>query len=199
MATIRPSTRTPGSLKILYKKGLVAHRLSVNLLANIDINDFAARRADAINLAGKIQGVMPASVELSSWALYTRPNTNQPPTLIYAEALTGPFIGVAPAIVQTPDTNSHTVTVTGTGTPGQPDWAVGAMRLVLFNGNAMSIVLGEKVRASNALTPVTGWNALLTDLAASNHYWADFYGQKGTLHQLMPVQFNAHTQRVNGT
>lgn len=197
MANIRPPTRTPGSLKLLYKHAGLDHKMTVNLLANVDINDFVARRGDANQLADLVADVVPNSVTIGGWGLYTRPGVGTPPQLIYQESFPNGIIGAAAPVTGYRDYNSNTVTLTGRGTPGGPGYAAGEMRLVVFCGIAIRPEPGEKSRPIANLT--SDWVLLQQFLDSSPNLWADFYGQKGHTRPLAPLQFNAHVQRVHGT
>lgn len=196
MANIRPPTRTPGSLKLLYKFGGIPHRTSVNFLANIDINNISARRGNAILLASVVQGIMPSEVSIDGWALYTRPGTNQPATLIYEEPFNTPYVGAHANTALYEHYVSATFTITGQGIPGQPGYATGATRSIYFVGAAYPIHAGQ-IAATNAQLDTAFLN-LKTHLAGSTFYWADFYGQKASVNILVPVQFNAAVQRRHG-
>lgn len=196
MGTIRPPTRTPGSLKLKYTKNGLQHTCSVNFLANIDINDIAARRVNANELAALVQAVSTNTTFITDWSLYTRPGAVGPPTLIYTEPFSPVIQGTFGHVTGARDYLSLTTTVTGQGTPGAPGYTTGPCRMVVFIGDGIFPLPGSKTIASN-ITPQ--WDAMITGLAQSTSFWADFYGQKAMPHINMPVQWNAHVQRVHGS
>jgi hypothetical protein len=195
MANIRPTTRTPGSLKLLYNHNGVQHRCSVNFMANVDINDIALRRADANVLAGYVKAVLPQSAIITAWALYSRPGNPGPPTQLYIEAFAPALVGTAVQEGGMEDYFSATATVTGRGNPGGVGYAVGECKLVLFTGNAHHFGIGEKFTTPATATPR---RTLIDALAINNNFWADFYGQKARARANMPIQWNAAIQRKYG-
>jgi hypothetical protein len=196
MGTIRPPTRTPGSLKLTYTKNSVTHKCSVNFLANIDINDIPARRINANELAALVQAVSTNSTIITDWSLYTRPGQIGPPTLIYTEPFSPTIVGTLPGAAGSRDWLSLSLTATGNGTPGAPGYTIGQCKLIMFVGNSIFPLPGTKALTSNAFIQLA---ALVAGLENSTQFWADFYGQKAHTHNLLPVQFNAHVQRVKGT
>lgn len=195
MANIRPPTRTPGSLKLLYTMDGIEHRCSVNLLANIDINDIPARRIDAQRLANLTGPVLVTQAVIHDWALYSRPATGVPATQLYIEPFTTPITGSAPGSAGHDVYASFTGTLVGRGRPGGPGYAIGGMRYVLFIGN--SLVPVKKTKRF-ALSVSVAWQNLTAALGIDTSFWADFYGQKGTVQAYIDHQFNAHSQRTIG-
>lgn len=196
MPSIRPTTRTPGSLKLLYTHRGHLHRSSVNLLANIDILDITARRADAVVLAQQLQSITPNSLVIYGWATYTRPGTNAPATLIYQEQFPSSLAGTMAGAAGARDFVSLTAKYTGRGTPGGAGYAVGETYF-LYHAGVTLYPTPEQKSFGVGLTPQHQQFANV--LQNSTHFWADFYGQKASVRGTIPIQFHASIQRALGS
>lgn len=193
MATCTPpATLSPGFLYIKYThQGLVTHTARWAFIDGVDIADTVNLRAEANRIAISMRAAVPPSFSLTDWGILNRDGS-----LFYEEPFTSPIAGTHGTVAGSDDYFSRTITFTGHGLAPAPGVCAGPSRSVLFVGNGYHFNVGQK-RISAAVD--TGLLAYWTALNTSTYLPADDYGQQFPFRGSGTVQFNAHTQRREGT
>ncbi len=187
-----PSTTSPGVLFLKYThQGQVTHTARWAFIAGVDPTDTTVLGAEADRIASKMQAALPPSFVITDWGILTRDGA-----LYYEAPLPAPRVGshsTAPAV---DDYYSRTITFTGHGQAPVAGGCAGPTRTVLFVGNGYHFIVGQKRINATVDTGLLGYWVALND---STYLPADDYGQQVDLRQSGTVQYNAHTQRKEGT
>jgi len=110
----------------------------------------------------------------------------------FGTAKIGTHVSAAGAL----DLKSRTVSFNGHGTPSVTGNCKGACSHRIYTADTFSFIPGEKYIANGVDTDL---DTLATFYTSSTVVWYDYYGQKGTVRPLYAVQFNAYTQRKQGS
>lgn len=183
-----PTTRSPGFLTLNYTAATDVHKVSVRLLAGQDPGDFATLLTAATSLATAASACVPASTSFTGWQVEDAAHI-----IIHEALFDEPIVGTH-SLIAAPY-KSQTATITGRGAGGAL-LAAGQTRFVLFITGALAYTPGEK---TFLLSSDSAFAALGANLTTSAVYWADFYGQKGSIRGNVTVQFNGHVQKALGT
>lgn len=190
---VPPVTSSPGHLVLQYAHTTqsLRHVMQVRWKYNVDIYNIAARLADAQALSNIIKSCQSPAFTIDGWAI--KDNTGR---VIHSASFPVPYVGTHTPAGNVADLRSRTVTIVGEGTPNPPGSCFGKAFLRFHTGATYDFVPGMKFIQPNADIPLDTLRAYLDQAAA---VWADFYGQAAICKGPMPVQFNAHTQRKDGS
>lgn len=190
---VPPVTTSPGHLVLAYAHTTqsLRHVCQVRWKSNVDIYNFAARLADAQALSQRIQACISPAFTIDGWAI--KDSTGR---TIHSAGFAVPYVGTHAPAANVADLRSRTLTIEGVGTPNPPGSCYGRCALRFHTGATYDFIPGEKFILDGADILLDTLRAWLDSAAA---VWADFYGQAGICKSSMPVQFNAHTQRKDGS
>lgn len=189
---IVPTTVSPGFLYIKYTHlGQVEHSARWALVNTADVTNVPGLRTEAEEIGQAMKGALADSFAMHTWGILNRDGSPY-----YEEPFTAPIVGVHSSATGAEDYFSKTITFTGHGLPPIATGCVGKTRSVLFVGKTYFFNIGQK--RFPVLTDV-GLHAYLTRLNSSVYLPADDYGQQVAFGASAPIQFNAHTQRKEGS
>lgn len=169
--------------------GDIAHEASVRLVHGVDLDDIAALRTDAIEIAEAMQPLLTAAFTIVGWRVKDATHVR-----VYEEFFTTGYVGVHTSTLQ--EWKSFSLTLTGRGVSPTVTEARGQTRFPLYTGASYPPVAGEKWIDGTA---DVHWAGLVSTFNLSTRYFADMFGQKAVPRALVMAQFNAHVQRVHGS
>lgn len=192
MACIQPSTRSLGYVFLDYttNAGTVPRRTRLRLTYPLTPSDLTTIRAEAQLWATYIGACSPNTTLFANWG-----TMNPDGSIYHVESLSPQIIGTHSSPTGAQAWRSATVTITGKGEPVSGGQCSGAVRSVLFTGNAFLFTPQQKFIIAGVDTSL---DALRDFLTGNSVLGADYYGNVGNWKGIYPIQFNAHAQRKLG-
>lgn len=185
-----PTTRSPGSLKLVYNNGSEVHTLGARLKVGVSITDTGALLAVAMAFANAAKEAMFSGTVITSWRIC------DPAGLTLYEATFGsPIPGSRDPSEATYSSASTSHTLVGKATPVVVGERAGSTRTVVYPGGWNAGTDGARRRT---LVEIPSMVALWTFLNASSAVGADFYGQDVDYKPFVDIQLNAHWQQKLG-
>ena len=195
MACTIPTTSSPGSLVLFYQNtdNTTIHTISWHFIDGVDLNNIAVLQVEADRLAGLLKPCMTSRRALIDWGIRLPGGA----TFYRAPLTTG--AGNGSHAVASGMQNWYSLTIAFEGKGDAPAAGVCAGRIVsrLHLGGAIDFVPGMKYFDASFDAALTAFIA--TGLNASTYLPADYWGQQGDVGNTLPVQWNAHTQRKEGS
>lgn len=194
MACTVPITSSPGRLLIHYQNTLnsTSHSIGWHFIYGVDLTGISFLQIEADRLATLLKACMNAGFFLDTWSIVL-PNG----TVYYTAPLTTPGAGTHAVNGNMQEWYSTTVAFIGLGDAPIPGGCKGRITSRLHCGGALNFPPGLRKFDANTDTPLKTF--INAGLNASTYLPADFYGQQGNIGILCPVQWNAHTQRREGS
>lgn len=190
MASIRPTTRSAGTIRLPYTIDGIDHTIGIRLVYHAAPPLFEMVANYATAFAAAASNIFTTDVVLTTFAFHTYLGE-----LSYTGSLNANYPGLKIAVIGTPRYRSRTLTVTGRGFPALVGWQPGETRTVFFIRDGYPLYPGIRKVASSAFVGLT----LYYNWLISNPYlFADFYGQKAIPRVNWCLQFNSHSQRKYG-
>lgn len=194
MSCIVPTTTSPGTLDFLYvaTTSLAAKRIGWKFIAGVDITNHALIDAEAQRLALLLTDCLPSFARLVGWEVIL------PGGGVYD---TGGFGGLGPGthnlsgVMQS--WHSTTVAFVGHAHPLSPGYCAGRTVTRLHTWSCLDFVPGGHFFDANLDAPFLAF--VNAGLNASTYLPADRYGQQADISISLPVQWNARTQRREGS
>lgn len=193
MACIQPTTRSLGYVFLDYttNAGTIERRMRLRLTYPISPSDLSTIRTEAQLWASAVGACSPNSTLYSNWG-----TMNPDGSVFHVEALAPAVIGTHSSPTGAQAWRSATVSLTGRGEPVAGGQCAGAVRTVLYTGNAFLFVPQQKVIIAGVDTAL---DTLRDFLTGNSVLGADFYGNVGNWKGVYPIQFNASAQRRLGS
>lgn len=194
MSCIVPITTSPGRLDLLYQdvSATHIHRLGWNFIAGVDITNHANVDTEAQRLGALLTDCLPSFARLLQWEIIL------PGGGVYdTGALSGLGPGTHAQNTQMQNWNSTTVAFVGHAHPLLPGYCAGRTVTRLHTWSCLNFVPGSQFFVATGDAPFLAF--ITAGLNASTYLPADKYGQQADIQPNMPVQWNAHTQKKEGS
>lgn len=169
----------------------MVHTARWAFIDGVDITDISHLAVEAAEIAAQMVKALPDSAVITDWGVLRADGSHY-----YSAPFGTPLTGTHGTATGETDYYSRTLTASGRGIAPTAVICSGLTRTVLFVGKAFHFTVGEK-RFNGAGD--SGVTAYLARLNSSTYLPADEYGQHVDLSYSMTVQFNAHTQKREGT
>lgn len=192
MAGTDPGTRSPGHIFWRYTHAGKPRTMSCRLVNSADLVDLTAIRAAAFGFASDIAVCLPNTVVIPSWGIKGNDGHSE-----IEESFISPIAGTVGVAVGLDDFFSTTLTIEGRGGATTIGGASGRALIRFHVGGTLQPLQGKKLYTLSELG--LGYVTLLSNLNDNTVFFADYYGQKADAIGSLPYQFNAHTQRKDGT
>jgi hypothetical protein len=169
-----------------------SHTIGWHFIASVDISDVALLQLEADRMVDYLKRATTPATHWDTWSIVL-PNG----TVYYTANLTTPGNGTHSTNPNMQDWYSTTIALIGLGDAVVPNGCKGRIVARLHTQGALNFTPG--LQKFNSSTDSTIDDLITLGLNASTIIPADFYGQQGDIHPLCPVQWNAHTQRKEGS
>ena len=194
MSCTVPSTTSPGKLHLGYQSttSSVSHTISWWLVTGAPISTFAVMAAEANRLAVYLTDCVPDIVRFTDWKC-TAPDGS----FIQGGTLGGLGPGTHTINSNMQGWKSLTVAFVGHARPGAPGNCTGESISRLHNFGTLDILPGTKEILATVDPAFEDF--VNVGLNSSDVLPADRYGQNVVIELSMPIQWNAYTQRKEGS
>jgi hypothetical protein len=195
MACTPPLTRSPGSLVLHYQNldNSTFHTIGWHFITGVDLNNVAVLQVEADRIAGFAKAVLTSRRAMASWSIRL-PNGA---TFYSANLTTGAGPGTHATTGGMLNWYSTTLAFEGHGQAPSAGTCSGRIISRLHLGGAILFPIGGKYFDATADATVKAFVDSAMNL--STYLPADYYGQQGNITYQCPMQWNAHTQRKEGS
>lgn len=188
-----PTTRSPGSIKIVYSRnsdGAQTHSTGAHLVAGTSLTDLSALRLVALGFADKVASDITSALSVIAWRI-----TDPLGAVLYEEGYSPIIPGSRVIDGASILSESVTHTYIGKGAAAVVGDKAGSTRTVIYRGS-WNFAIDAGPTSPAASDP--GDQAMLDFLNNETTLGADFYGQKAHYKNSIDIQLNAHWQKRYG-